>query len=72
MTEQVRNRSPRSVAESTGMSLRDWFAGQALVGIANNPQEVFKIASEQGVRPCEMAAKIAFDFADALIAAREK
>ena len=50
-----------------GMSLRDWFAGQALVGIM----------SDSGMRPdnlaefAHMAARL-FQVADAMIAARKK
>lgn len=44
-----------------GMSLRDWFAGQALTGL------VFR--TQPGFLP-EKAAKIAFAYADAMLAAR--
>ena len=46
----------------TGMSLRDWFAGQALAGILSNPNienAYFKID-----------AGLAYDAADAMLAAR--
>lgn len=46
-----------------GMSLRDYFAGQALVGI---------IASEVENRtPSEIVAKRAYELADAMLKARE-
>ena len=45
-----------------GMSLRDWFAGQALAGLCNG-------ARGTGWRKSELA-KDAFAFADAMIAAR--
>jgi len=49
-----------------GMSLRDWFAGQALVGTL----------SQQGDEPhtavrCEAWARWAYDVADAMLAARK-
>jgi hypothetical protein len=50
---------------SPGMSLRDWFAGQALAGVMANsnikPTETF-----------ETIANHAFAFADAMLAEREK
>ena len=47
-----------------GMTLRDWFAGQALVGILADGAMVRKPPSE--------IAKMAYVFADAMIAEREK
>lgn len=43
-----------------GMSLRDWFAGQAIAGLASHYE------------PPELAAEIAFKVADAMLAARMK
>jgi hypothetical protein len=45
-----------------GMSLRDWFAGQALVGIATN----------RTARPYEQDAEQAYRYADAMLAERAK
>lgn len=47
---------------SNGMSLRDWFAGQALAGMCANP------AFYQ--TPSDKFAKVAFLRADAMLAAR--
>ena len=49
-----------------GMTLRDWFAGQALSGYMaySHPQSVV------GIFP-ESAAKVAYECADAMLAARE-
>ena len=44
-----------------GMTLRDWFAGQALVGIATEPE---------GCRKPSEWAKFAYDAADEMIKAR--
>jgi hypothetical protein len=44
-----------------GMTLRDWFAGQALAGLSSIPE-----FSNEGIVKC------AFELADAMIAAREK
>lgn len=50
-----------------GMTLRDWFAGQALTGLMSDP----------GLRPSTLAefshmAERLYQVADALLAAREK
>ncbi len=59
-----------------GMSLRDWFAGQALVGLAaddDQPMELRKdeTADEARRRVWSGVAKVAYIIADAMIAARE-
>ena len=51
-----------------GMSLRDWFAGQALAGILANAK---LNAADGGYSPA-MAAADAFTTADAMLAARGK
>jgi hypothetical protein len=50
---------------SNGMSLRDWFAGQALAGILMNYTTQKFGATEQ------TAAEYAYRYADAMIAARK-
>jgi hypothetical protein len=51
---------------SHGMTLRDWFAGQALAGILiNYTTAKFGIGED-------ICAKHAYEFADAMIAAREQ
>lgn len=50
-----------------GMTLRDWFAGQALTGFLASLEEH---ESAQFGEPSH-AAKTAFQYADAMIAARE-
>lgn len=61
-----------------GMSLRDWFAGQALVGYAANARVMDKAIDDwnngHGVRPtcvAEFLAGLAYEVADAMLAARE-
>lgn len=55
--------------KSTGLSLRDWFAGQALIGLMSYPGDEFSgnwhnNSSSQGV------ATRCYDLADAMISAR--
>lgn len=45
----------------SGMTLRDWFDGKALVGML-----------ARGYRAPGEAARIAYDYADAMLAAREQ
>ncbi len=55
-----------------GMSLRDWFAGQALVGIAHwNRQQGGSYADVCSLE-LEDNARLAYQFADAMLAEREK
>lgn len=48
----------------SGMTLRDWFAGQALMGIASIQAEGFSLCEGD-------AAKWAYTYADAMIEARK-
>ena len=57
---------PRNQILGGGMSLRDWFAGQAMAGILAN---VRINAADGGYSPA-MAAADAFTTADAMLAAR--
>ena len=55
-----------------GMTLRDWFEGQALIGLLGNPSD---LADEHGnvVGPEKvksLAAEIAYQYADAMIQER--
>jgi hypothetical protein len=50
-----------------GMSLRDWFAGQALTGMISSAPIVDRTAVDK-----PGWARVAFAFADAMLKAREK
>ena len=56
---------------SNGMSLRDWFAGQALAGIMGPNYDWFTGGTETGSRAHE-AAHFAYSLADAMLAARSE
>lgn len=49
----------------TGMSLRDWFAGQALAGVASNPEGGFFIDTNGDIAP--QLARICYDLADCML-----
>lgn len=52
-----------------GMSLRDWFAGQALSGLTSNTKWLETVNLKTDL-PCTIAANAAYEFADAMLAAR--
>lgn len=54
-----------------GMSLRDYFAGQALAGILANTASVAGIYEKNRQQPTEALAVAVYQFADAMLAARE-
>lgn len=54
---------------ATGLTMRDWFAGQALAGIMGPNYDWFTSGTETGSRTHE-AAHFAYSLADAMLAAR--
>jgi len=56
-----------------GMSLRDWFAGQALQGLMSN-YELLKMLDEQSPKlpTRHVAAQHAYGFADAMLKERDR
>lgn len=60
---------------SDGMSLRDWFAGQALIGLGfalSNAEGARLMRGEmKGLNPHHVLAVTAYKIADAMIAARK-
>ena len=50
-----------------GMSLRDWFAGQAIMAIASRWQGTIGDIDDEA---CGCTARIAYDLADAMLEAR--
>lgn len=57
-------------AQHAGMSLRDWFAGQALAGIVGTNYDWFTSDSADYGSRVHSAAHFAYSLADAMIAAR--
>lgn len=63
----------RAEAEAVhGMSLRDYFAGQALGGLVTQIASLGEVAKQFSSEPNTVAAKAAYEFADAMLAARAK
>ncbi len=62
----------------TGMTLRDWFAGQALAGSVANPitaqeaRESERNGDASGARFQKLIAQACFELADAMLAERDK
>lgn len=54
----------RVMGRASGMSLRDWFAGQALAGMPLADPRALRL-----IKPSDYAAK-AYEMADAMLAAR--
>lgn len=72
---QERNGDGSHYHSHAGMSLRDWFAGKAVAGICANSVEfdnAMQIARGKNAHPADVLAKLAYDLADAMIAARQK
>lgn len=61
-------------SNTDGMSLRDWLAGQALIGMVSNPAMVMAIKETSGQRKgkdAEITANCCYEYADAMLRARE-
>ena len=60
-------------AEAQGMSLRDWFAGQALAGMMANQRLLYLLVPKNMSQneADELVARQAYASADAMIAARK-
>jgi len=57
---------------SDGMTLRDWFAGQALAEAFDHARNNIEVGADMGYLPEEWAAKMAYGLADAMLAERAK
>ncbi len=55
-----------------GMSLRDYFAGQALAGVYANKDLLLAVESVGQDHSIATAAKVAYAVADAMLAARDR
>lgn len=58
------------VAQHRGMDLRDWFAGMAIADIVK--QSTISLGDGEVWIPADQMARVAYDMADAMLAAREK
>lgn len=57
--------APKGFEPTQGMSLRDYFAGQALMSMLSTPDKI-------GSGTPDLAARLSYDFADAMLKAREQ
>lgn len=57
----------RETITETGMTLRDYFAGEALIGMLTQAA-----AMNRESPPCELASKVAYRYADAMLLERAK
>ena len=64
-TTEDNNKSGSRVMRSSGMLLRDYFAGQALMSLLATPQDIDDETSK-------IAAKMSYAFADAMLKERSK
>ena len=55
-----------------GMTLRDYFAGQAIIGIINNQDTLQRASEVLGIPTDQIAATGAYEVADAMLLARTK
>lgn len=57
---------------SAGMTLRDYFAGQALAGLFSyiDSETLHRVAASQQVSGHVIVCRMAYDYADAMLAAR--
>lgn len=62
---------PMEIAGWEGMSLRDYFAGQALIGLLSNPGKIADPAGNILQRNPPTMAGMAYEIADAMLKARE-
>lgn len=60
---------PYCTAYLQGMSLRDWFAGQALAGMSDDQAStMISEGKKVGLSPSQSIARLAFTIADAMLA----
>lgn len=62
---------PRNRISCGGMTLRDWFAGQALAAMASTPKETTEAANAAGMSRTDFVTECAYQLADAMLKARE-
>lgn len=55
-----------------GMSLRDWFAGQALPAVLMDTAQVKAVADRMGICLTDAIAEVSYEVADAMLAERKK
>jgi hypothetical protein len=74
-TEPIYRNDIVGVKESSGMDLRDYFAGQAMPALVINKEVhkvIFSIASQENETPEHCLAVMAYHIADEMMKTREK
>ena len=56
----------------SGMSLRDYFAAQAMQAIVSNPKELASSANGCGETQAEFSARVSYNIADAMLIKRSE
>ena len=69
---QSRNRQAELNSPEQGMSLRDYFAGQALAGLCADTDNTFAEDVATGIRGGKFVVGAAYKLADAMLAEQEK
>ncbi len=70
--EQFTHGNPQTGDAWSGMTLRDWFAGQAMVGILANNSPLLDSDGNVVSRTPARISRLALEVADAMLAARAK
>ena len=63
---------PGQFSQQTGMTLRDWFAGQALQAIVTKHKPFVSADNKVWNKASQRAAAGAYEYADAMLAERSK
>ena len=64
--------NPKDEIYQYGMNLREWYAGQAIIGILIGREKALLEAHKTGYDAYKIAAYEAYEIADAMLEAREK
>ena len=63
---------PKIEGDSQGMTLRDWFAGQALIGLLFNAETILKSSKESGNTATQELITASYELSDAMLKERKR